>query len=92
MINGMLPIGTVVILNESKKRVMIVGVAQRGENQDKIWDYCGVVFPEGYMSADKLFLFDNEQIERVYHVGLLDSESIEFKDKLEKALESLKAE
>lgn len=54
---------------------MINGVCQKsvGE-QERIWDYCGVVFPEGYISADRIFLFNNEQIERVYMIGYQDEE------------------
>ena len=43
MINGLLPIGTVVLLKESVKKVMIIGVCQRGgSNPEKIWDYSAV--------------------------------------------------
>ena len=41
MLEGLLPIGTVVLLKESTKRVMIMGVCQRSTDNDRaIWDYC----------------------------------------------------
>lgn len=70
---------------------MINGVCQKsvGE-QERIWDYCGVVFPEGYISADRIFLFNNEQIERVYMIGYQDEEQLMFKEKAEGLLNNLR--
>lgn len=78
-----LPIGTVVLLKGGKKRAMITGfcsVAQ--ENQDKIYDYSGCVYPEGYLSSNQVCLFDHNQIEKIYYVGFEDDEEIQFKEKL----------
>ena len=59
-INGMLPIGSVVLLENSKKKVMVVGLAQRSaQNPGRIYDYVGVVFPEGFLDASKIILFNN---------------------------------
>ena len=77
-----LPIGSVVLLTNSQKRVMIVGVKQKQVGSDKIWDYCGCLFPEGILDPDKLFLFDSEQVERLYFIGLQDSESMAFAQQL----------
>ena len=78
-----LPIGTVVLLKGGKKRAMITGfcsVAQ--ENQDKIYDYSGCVYPEGYLSSNQVCLFDHDQIEKIFFVGFEDDEEKRFKDKL----------
>lgn len=89
--NGLLPIGTVVLLNESTKKVMIVGVCQRGgSNPEKIWDYTGVVFPEGYLASDKMLLFDNEQINTIYAIGYQDAEQLAFKAKADEALAQIR--
>jgi len=77
-----LPIGSVVLLKDSQKRIMIVGVKQKQVGSDKVWDYSACLFPEGILDPDKLFLFDNEQIERLYFVGLQDGESLTFSKKL----------
>lgn len=77
-----LPIGSVVLLKESQKRIMIVGVKQKQENSDKVWDYSACLFPEGILDPDRLFLFDSEQIERLYFVGFQDGESLAFLDQL----------
>ena len=72
-----LPIGTVVLLNGGSKRVMITGfcsVAQ--ENQDKIYDYSGCVYPEGYLSSNQVCLFDHDQIEKIFFlVGTIDADN-----------------
>lgn len=90
MLNGILPIGSVVILKESEKKVMIVGVGQVGSGDNHIWDYAGVLFPEGYVDADTLFLFDNEQIAQVYFLGYQDIEQQNFKTMVEESLELLR--
>lgn len=77
-----LPIGSVVLLKDSTKRVMIVGVKQKQADSDKVWDYSACLFPEGILDPDRLFLFDSDQIERLYFIGLQDGESLAFLDKL----------
>lgn len=86
-----LPVGTVVMLKGGKKKVMITGFYIVEKNKkDKIWDYSGCFFPEGIISAKKIFLFDHSQIEKIYHKGLIDDEEIEFKKRLEKVLKENK--
>lgn len=85
-----LPIGTVVLLKGGRKRAMITGfcsVAQ--ENQEKIYDYSGCVYPEGYLSSNQVCLFDHDQIEKIFFVGFEDDEEVAFKDKLNKIVASI---
>ncbi len=78
-----LPIGTVVMLNNGKKRVMITGFCcVNNEDKSKVYDYTGCLFPEGFITSDKNLLFDHSQISKIYHLGLVDEEEKEFKDKL----------
>ena len=78
-----LPVGTVVLLENGTKRVMINGFCTMDANKpDKIYDYSGVLFPEGSLSSDQTLLFDHSQIVRVDHMGLDDQEEKEFKVKL----------
>lgn len=91
MFEGLLPIGTVVLLNGSTKRVMIVGVVQKGgSNPDNIWDYTGVIFPEGYIDSEKMVLFNNEQIAQIFSLGYQDTEQMEFKKKADELINSLR--
>ncbi len=88
-----LPIGTVVLLKGGRKRAMITGfcsVAQ--ENQEKIYDYSGCVYPEGYLSSNQVCLFDHEQIDKIFFLGFEDEEEKNFKDKLNKIVASIEEE
>lgn len=79
-----LPVGTVVLLKNGTKRVMINGFCTMdAEKPEKIYDYSGVLFPEGALSSDQSLLFDHDQIVRVDHYGLFDTEEQDFKKKLQ---------
>lgn len=91
MFEGLLPIGTVVLLKDSVKKVMITGVLQKqvDKNTEKIWDYTAVLYPEGTMGPDKSFLFDSSQIEKIYAIGYQDEEQFEFKIKIDEIRKNL---
>ena len=85
-----LPIGTVVLLKGGRKRAMITGfcsVAQ--ENQEKIYDYSGCVYPEGYLSSNQVCLFDHDQIDKIFFLGYEDEEEKAFKEKLNTIVSSI---
>ena len=85
-----LPIGTVVMLTGGTKRVMITGFcAVEEDDKRKIWDYSGCMYPEGFLSSDQTCLFDHSQIEKIYHLGLVDDEEEELKKTLKELTEEL---
>ncbi len=87
-----LPVGTVVLLQNGTKRVMINGFCTMdASNPSKIYDYSGVLFPEGSLSSDQTLLFDHSQIIRVDHMGLEDEEEKSFKVKLKEIVASAEA-
>lgn len=78
-----LPVGSVVLLQNGSKRVMINGFCTMDASKpDKIYDYSGVLFPEGSLSSDQTLLFDHSQIVRIDHIGLDNQEERDFKVKL----------
>lgn len=78
-----LPIGSVVLLKGGQKRVMIIGFCVMSkENEGKVYDYSGCIYPEGLMAANQTAMFDHEQIEKVYFKGFVDEEEVSFKNKL----------
>ncbi len=90
-----LPIGTVVLLKDGKKRLMVTGFCVVSpENRNKVFDYCGCVFPEGYISSKQNCLFDHNQIDKIFHIGLYDENAVQFRTKLvdyePKMIENLK--
>lgn len=91
MFTGLLPNGSVVLLKDSVKKVMIVGVCQKGgKTPNTVWDYTGVLFPEGYLSGDKMFLFNHEQIDKVFALGYQDEEQMLFKAKVDDIMEKVR--
>ncbi len=82
----MLPIGSVVLLKGAAKRLMICGRVQQRTGDEKTYDYCGCRYPEGYISAQEMFLFNNEDIDRVYYIGMQDVEEFAFQKVLNEAM------
>ena len=91
MFTGVLPIGSVVLLKNSTKKLMIMGFAQVSASAPKkVYDYVGCVFPEGFLGPDKTYLFDSNQIEKIYAVGYQDEEQMAFKIKVDEALKNIR--
>ena len=76
-----LPIGTVVILKEAQKRLIIIGYDVRNAANESR-DYCGCFFPEGMKDSNSLMVFNHDKIDKVFHMGLYDDESKDFFEKL----------
>lgn len=83
-----LPIGSVVLLKNGKKRVMIYGrkVKVDGESEE-IYDYVGCLYPEGMINSKNVILFNQEQIQLVYFIGFQDLEELAFRARLRDAKE-----
>ena len=78
-----LPIGTVCLLKGGTKKVMITGFCIDPDGDDnQMYDYSGCIYPEGFLSSTQICLFNHEQIVEVSHMGLIDDEEKEFKEKL----------
>lgn len=93
MFTGLLPIGSVVLLKNSTKKVMIIGFCQKeinNNNEERIWDYAGCLYPEGYLGPNQTYLFNGDQIERIFAVGYQDEEQFEFKVKVDAVLEEIR--
>ena len=90
--NALLPIGTVVLLKESTKRLMIYGRLQREVDGSRVWDYIACLYPEGNINADHSYLFDNDQIESVFFVGCQDEEEMRYRQYLLDTAEQVRNE
>lgn len=85
-----LPVGTVVMLKGGKKRAMITGFCSiSGEDKTQIFDYSGCLYPEGFISSNQTLLFNHEQIEKIFHFGLVDEEEKKFKEKLNEMMKKI---
>lgn len=86
--NELLPIGTVVLLKNGTKRVMIIGYFPMENGNETKYDYSGTLYPEGLIDSRKILLFNNDQIENVCFKGLQDEEQIRFQQRLKQLEET----
>lgn len=73
-----LPIGTIVLLKDATKKVMITSylIFAKGQGNDKkMYDYGGCPYPEGIIESNFAVGFDHSKIEKVIHMGYTDDES-----------------
>lgn len=87
-IKELLPIGTIVLLKEGEKRLMISGIMQSdasGNGQE--YDYLGILYPEGHIGDQFQYLFNHEDINNIVFRGFEDEERAEFIEKLSKIYE-----
>ncbi len=85
MVEKYLPIGSVVLLEGGQKRVMIMGRGRLDESSGRSWDYLACPYPEGFLGEDYAYLFNHEQIERLFFIGFQDGEELEFQGTLRSA-------
>lgn len=82
-----LPIGSVVLLKNATKRMMITGFCViPNDDSNKMYDYSGCLYPEGVISSDQVALFNHDQIGRIYAIGYSDDEEKNFKAKLKEEM------
>lgn len=86
MNNKLLPIGTVVTLKGIEKNLMITGFCQQDLENGNKYDYCGCLYPEGYLESSKHFLFNQNDIEKILFEGYKNEEEIKFKEEVAKVL------
>lgn len=73
---NLLPLGSVVLLREGVKKIMICGRIQAKEGSDEIYDYSGCLYPEGLVGPGSIFFFNDQDIDRLYFVGFQDEEEL----------------
>ncbi len=83
-INQLLPIGSVVMLRDAKKALMVYGIAQTEVETQTVYDYIGVLWPEGNIGADTQFMFNQSDVVQVLYRGLDNDERAEFIARLKK--------
>lgn len=81
-----LPIGTVVLLKDATKKLMITGFCIQSEDNSKLYDYSGCMYPEGVLSSDQNCVFNHDQIKQIYYIGYVDEEEKKFKQQLNELL------
>ena len=73
-VKELLPIGSIVLLKEGRKKMMIFGIKQMDSEVMEEYDYIGVLYPEGNIGVEGQFLFNHESIEQIFFKGYEDKE------------------
>ncbi len=82
-----LPIGSVVLLENGTNRLMINGYCPVSDDENNvIYDYSGVLFPEGLLNSEQNYVFNHSQIVRLDFLGLSDKEQQDFIERLKDVL------
>ena len=88
-----LPIGTIVLLKDGNKKVMITSylIFPSGNAENKnMYDYGGCTYPEGVIDSKLGVGFNHDQIAEIVHMGLEDDDFIEFKNTLNQYADEFK--
>ena len=82
-IRELLPIGSIVLLRDGEKRLMICGILRSEANGDgQEYDYLGVLYPEGHIGEEFQYLFNHEYISKIVFRGFDDEERQKFLENL----------
>lgn len=77
-----LPIGSVIGLKDDSRRLLIIGRQLFSETNQVVRDYAALQYPNGFTDAkEKFILFDEKDIDVVYHYGYVDEKEMQL-DKL----------
>lgn len=79
MTNELLPLGSIIYLEEATTKLMIVGRGPifESDGENVYSDYVGIIYPEGINPDDAIF-FNHENIEKVVFEGYKDEEEERF--------------
>lgn len=94
MWNGMLPIGSVVLLKAGEIPLMVVGLCQTTPGEDgsigPVYDYVGVPYPIGYTQSDEMLQFDHDAVERVLAIGFMNEDMLEYMPHIQNIMDGLR--
>ena len=82
MYKDLLPIGSVVLLKGAKTKLMITGRILASDNNDRIYDYSGCLYPFGVTDNEGFYFFNRDDVERVYFIGFQDEEELAYKEEV----------
>lgn len=83
IINELLPIGSIVLLKDGEKKLMVNGIKQTDASGDgQEYDYLGVLYPEGHIGEQFQYLFNHDDINEIIFRGYEDEERKLFIDRL----------
>ena len=86
MFEELLPIGSVVLLQGGTKKLMVIGIKPvSADKPNDVYDYIGVLYPEGFLSNEHNYLFNHVDINDVVFMGYNNPERKAFMKALSEA-------
>ncbi|MDE5984355.1 MAG: DUF4176 domain-containing protein [Eubacterium sp.] len=83
-----LPLGTVVSLEGSEQKAMIIGrIQQDRNNPDVKFEYTAVLYPQGLVNPKENYMFNLSQVKRIYFLGFSNEENEIFEKQMDQYLE-----
>jgi len=83
MNKNLLPIGSVVELKNSTRKVFISGFKiKKDGDSSEIYDYIGYPYPQGFSDRNFNLLFNHEQIKNICYLGYVTQDEEIFKQTL----------
>ena len=86
--HDLLPLGSIVILKDGDKKLMIYGRAQLAAETKEPFDYVACFWPEGNLDVEHTYLFNHSDVATVAHRGYSDYEDLAFLKTLDQHLKS----
>jgi len=79
-----LPLGSIVEIRNDNNKYLITGrmCYSMDDKDKKMNDYCGYKYPEGYKGRDSVYIFNMEDITKIYFRGYSDNIEDEYTKKL----------
>jgi len=79
-----LPLGSLVILNESTQKIVIMSrlALYQSNGKNGYFDYCACLYPYGMTPTQSIF-FNQEDIKEIFQEGFSDSQEIDFQKVLD---------
>lgn len=77
-LNDLLPIGSVVLLKNGKRKLMIIGIKPIDVTNNITHDYLAVPYPEGFIDDRLTFFIEHSKIEQVIARGYENEERESF--------------
>lgn len=77
-----LPIGSVVLIRQSDRRVMIIGRDQKDKKTGEVFDYIACYFPEGIQNSTRVLHFNWQDIVLVFSLGFFNEGELRLRQDL----------
>ena len=82
-VRKLLPVGSVVLLQNGQKKLMIIGIKPVDTTNNAMYDYLAVPYPEGFVKDNLTFFVNHDKIDKVIARGYEDEEREDFINRLE---------